>query len=89
MYTELTLPPPRPTPPPAPATGFSNGAPGDGVWAPIDEEELAIIPICGGPFALLDWLVKNFSDHGGDIGTVFHVPATLGDILTFCSSLRS
>lgn len=115
---------------PAPATGFSNGAPGDGVWAPSHEEELAIIPICGGPFALLDWLVKNFSDHGSDIGTylevngdhlrqaitnssdpyktlewalqpflqiivyavndtVFHIPATLGDILTFCSSLRS
>lgn len=102
---------------------------GDGTWVPSHDEKLAIIPICGGPVAVLDWLNKNFTDHGNDLGkflksngtfikrlvsgasnpyevlrfilmpflqvpvyavndTVFHIPATLGDILSFCSSNR-
>lgn len=116
----------------APSSALPSANPpfGDGLWSPSHAEELAIIPICSGPGATLDWLVANFSDHGSDIGlylkthgahigqivagsadpdqtlqylltpvaqipvyaindTRFHVPPTVGDILSFCESARS
>ncbi|MDN5669068.1 MAG: hypothetical protein L0G87_11810 [Renibacterium salmoninarum] len=50
----------------------SPGEPGDGVWYPSHDESLAIIPICRGPLATLDWLNKNFSDHGRDSQKAFN-----------------
>lgn len=116
----------------APSSALPSGNPpfGDGLWSPSHDEELAIIPICSGPGATLDWLVANFSDHGSDLGlylrthgarigqlvagsadpeqtlqylmepvlqilvyaindTRFHIPPTLGDILSLCASARS
>ncbi|WP_031468929.1 hypothetical protein [Sciscionella sediminilitoris] len=107
----------------------TRAAIGDGVWSPSHDESIAIIPLCR-PLDLVDWLIKNFSDHGRDIAkflgdnfntivhvvtvslnpfelieklfkdvlqivvyavndTKFHVPATVGDILSFCKSARS
>lgn len=103
---------------------------GDGEWAPSHDEELALIPVCSGPIAFLQWLGPNLADHGADFAkfitdnfnllraivnggaqpwrilelvlkpfvqvpvyaindTLFHIPPTLGDILSFCSSARS
>lgn len=52
------------------ASSLPAGGPpvGDGLWFPSHGEELAIIPICSGPAATLDWLIANFSDHGSDLG---------------------
>lgn len=115
---------------PSPAQPSATPPFGDGLWSPSHAEELAIIPICSGPGATLEWLVANFSDHGSGIGlylrthgahigqilagsadpdqtlqylltpvlqvpvyaindTRFHVPPTVGDILSFCASARS
>ncbi|MBE1874208.1 hypothetical protein [Myceligenerans pegani] len=49
-------------------TGPGGTSPGDGTWSPSHDEETAIIPICSGPTATLDWLFVNFSDHGTDLG---------------------
>ena len=50
---------------------------GDGVWTPSHDEALAIIPLCKGPAATLDWLNKNFTDHGRDIGLFLKTQAAL------------
>lgn len=57
---------------------------GDGVWAPSHDEALALIPVCSGPSATLDWLLANFTDHGRDIRLAIVTNVTaLRQLLTF------
>lgn len=49
--------------------GSGTPSTGDGTWSPSHDEATAIIPVCSGPSATLDWLFVNFSDHGDDLGT--------------------
>lgn len=68
-------------------TATPSAVTGDGVWAPSHDEALALIPVCSGPLATLDWLVANFTDHGRDIRLAIVTNVTaLRQILTFSAN---
>ncbi|MBO0610885.1 hypothetical protein [Myceligenerans salitolerans] len=67
-------------------TGPAGTPSGDGTWSPSHDEETAIIPVCSGPTATLDWLFVNFSDHGTDLG---HFLAENGDHIVRIVTLSS